>query len=176
MLIDLQSIDEDGKNFNFNELSEELFGAFKDLIGKSAFNIELSISPLGNTYQMTGSVSSEYSEVCSRCGYDIDVPFKSKINEIVVIEKERPRNTQVSQSKQNLDATAPAVTYINESSFDLKEFLHEMMATGFEIYPRCTDETVCKSRQIPGVIENETTNKVGHKGFAALKNFKAEKH
>ncbi len=106
MFIDLQSIEEDGKDFNFDELSEELEGAFTDLIGETPFKIQVEIKPLGNTFQVLGRVSSQYQETCSKCGYDVELPLENKINEIVVIEKERPRNTQVSQSRQNLDVNS----------------------------------------------------------------------
>ena len=176
MIIDLLSIDENGKDYNFDELSDELIGAFDDLIGEgTAFKIFVEIRPLGNTYQIVGTVSSEYGEVCSKCGYDIELPLTNKINEIVVIEKERPRNTQVSQSQQNFDSTSPAVTYLNDSSFDLKEFLHEMMAAGFADYPQCVDTQVCESRQYKD-SSITVTKTVGHPGFAALKDIKVSKH
>lgn len=175
MLIDLESIDENGKNFKFDELSDELLGAFKDLISDTPFSIELDIKPLGNTYHAQGRVTSSYPEDCSRCGYDVELPLDYKINEIIVIEKERPRNTQVSQSRQNFDLGTPAVTYINSVTFDLKEFLHEMMASGFDLYPKCTDEALCESRQHPDVVlEPTASERPGHPGFAALKNLKID--
>ncbi len=176
MLIDLQSIDENGKDYNFDELSDELVGAFNDLVGEAPFKVQLHVQPMGNTYLVNGSVHSEYSAVCSKCGYDVDLPLDNKINEIVVIEKERPRNTQVSQSQQNFDASSPAVTYVNSSTFDLREFLHEMMASGFSLYPKCTDETLCDSRQHKDVLIAAPEEKRGHPGFAALKDLKVSKH
>ncbi len=175
MLIDLKSIDEAGKDYNFDELSDETLGTFKDLIGDTPFKIELNIRPLGNTFQVHGAVNSEYNEVCSKCGYEIDLPLQNRINEILVIEKERPRNTQVSQSRQNFDTSAPSVTYINDSHFNLTEFLHEMMAAGMELYPQCKDTEVCESRRYkePLITDEE---RPGHPGFAALKNLKVSKH
>jgi uncharacterized protein len=173
MFIDLQSIDEEGKDYNFDELSDELQGAFKDLIGEEPFKIQVQIRPLGNTYQLMGFVKSRYPEVCSKCGYDIDLPLENKINEIIVIEKHRPRNTQVSQSQQNFESHAPSVTYINESTFDLKEFLHEMMASGFADYPQCLETVVCESRQ-HREYNVEPQEKSGHPGFAALKKIKIQ--
>ncbi|MEM7646430.1 MAG: YceD family protein [Pseudomonadota bacterium] len=175
MLIDLKSIDEEGKDFQFDELSDELSGAFSDLIGETPFKIELEIKPLGNTYQILGSVRSQYPEMCSRCGHDIEVPIHNKINEIVVIEKQRPRNTQVSQSQQNFDSSGPSVTYINEPQFDLKEFLHEMMASGFEFYPKCEDRKACDARREALQLESHA-KKTGHPGFESLKNFKPTQH
>lgn len=172
MIIDLLSIDSEGRSFQYTEASDELKGAFSDLIGDSSFNVELTVSPLGNTYQIKGIVSSSYSDCCSRCGYDIDVPLANKVNEIIVIEEERPRNTQVSQSQKSFD-DGPQVTYINSSNFDLKEFLYEMLAAGFQEYPRCEDLKKCDDQKY--VLVNEDLPKTkGHPGFAALENIKVK--
>lgn len=172
MLIDLQSIDENGQFYTFNQSSEELEGAFGDLLGNADFQVKLEVRPLGNTFQIMGTVESVYPEVCSRCGYDIQVPLKSRINEILVVEKERPRNTQVSQSRQNFDGMDPAVTYLQLPELDLREFLHEMIAAAFEQYPVCQDRAQCESQKTE--IINEETKAVGHPGFAALKNLKLD--
>ena len=106
MLFDLTTIGEDGKNFNFDELSDEVMGAFKDLIGETPFKISFNIRTLGNTWQVLGEVQTQYPEVCSKCGYDIELNLNSRINEIIVLEKARPRNTAVSQSQQTGAARA----------------------------------------------------------------------
>lgn len=173
MIIDLKSIDENGKDYNFDEQSEELFGALTDLIKDSPFKVDLRVEPLGNTYQVSGSFSSHYVDICSRCAHDLNVPLMGKINEIVVIEKPRPRNTQVSQSQQNFDSSGPSVTYINDSSLDLREFLHEMMAASLDLYPVCVDAKKCE-RQQPRELKEAMKPPVGHPGFEALKDFKAK--
>ena len=172
MLIDLKTIDENGKDYKFDERSDEIRGAFTDLIGDTPFNIDVAIKPLGNTYQVTGGLSSHYPEVCSKCGHEIDVPLLNRINEIIVIEKQRPRNTQVSQSKQNFDSSGPAVTYVNEYSFNLKEFLHEMMAASFDLYPKCGDVEKCEKQQAVQKAVAAAKLSTGHPSFEALKNFK----
>lgn len=169
MTIDLTLIDEQGKSFDFDELSDELDGVFDDLIDSAPFKIHVEIKPLGNSYQVQGRAHSHYDDTCSRCGYEISVPIQAKINEIVVIEKERPRNTQVSQSRQNFDSANPAVTYLNAPSLDLAEFLHEIFAASIEIYPACTDSEKCKKQQHTQALDEKTP---GHPAFDALKDFK----
>ena len=173
MIIDLNTIDAEGKDYHFTQDSDELVGAFKDLIGKADYSINLFISPLGNTYQITGAVKSQYPERCSRCGYDIDVPLQAKINEIVVIEKQRPRNTQGSQSQPNFESDGPQVTYLNSPDLNLEEFLHEMMAAGFDKYPKCSDRKKCDEQRYE-IVDEVIEEPKGHPGFAALKNFKTK--
>jgi uncharacterized metal-binding protein YceD (DUF177 family) len=172
MIIDLKSIDENGKAFIFDRKSEGLKSSFDDLLGQNDFNIEIDIKPLGNTFQVKGYINSHSLDSCSKCGYEIDVPLKGSINEIIVIEKARPRNTQVSQSQQNFDSSGPSVTYVNDSTIDLFEFLHEMIAANLNLYPICQDQQKCETQQFKLAIEEVKEVKVGHPGFAALKNLK----
>lgn len=173
MKIDLSLIDEQGKSFEFDELSPELHGLFNDLLGDAPYKVNIELKALGNSYQAHGSATSHYTDTCSRCGYEVDVPINTKINEILVIEKERPRNTQVSQSRQSFDSTSPAATYLNDASFDLGEFIHEIFAASFEIYPACKDQEKCKKQQFQ---QQSDEKPIGHPGFDALKDFKALKN
>lgn len=171
MRIDLKLIDEDGKDLQFNQSSDETLGLFKDLIGENPFHIDLKLSPLGNSYQLMGQIQSEYAEICSLCGEDITVPIGSRVHEIIVVEKQRPRNTQVSQSQQNFDSNSPSVTYLNEPYLEITELLHELMASSLTPFPKCTDEKACEQRQ-EKIRQVMAENATGHPGFEALKGLK----
>lgn len=174
MRIDLQNIDDDGKSFHCKDLSEDLKGSFKDLIGDNDFKIDFEIRPLGNTFQVLGQMETRYSDVCSLCAEDIQVPLQARINEILVIEEKRPRNAQVSQSQQNFDPTNPAATYLNEPYLEADEFLHEIMAAAFHNFPSCVDKEACEERQIQLKEKIANQQSLGHPGFEALKGIKLE--
>ena len=168
MVIDLFNIDEKGRSYRFDESSSEWKEAFVDLIKESPFCISMEIQFMAGAYRISGGLQSHYRETCSRCGYPIQIPMKSSINEIVVIEKQRPRNTHSSQGRRNFDKNEPSVTYINESQLDLKEFLHELIASCLEMFPVCPDSEICQSRQYD--FKKEERSMGGHPGFASLKN------
>jgi uncharacterized metal-binding protein YceD (DUF177 family) len=172
MRLDLQNIDDEGKDFSFDELSDELKGHFRDLIGHEAFKIQMQVRLLGNSYQVLGQLQSQYKDVCSQCGEDITVPLKNRINEILVIEKKRPRNTQVSQSQQNFDSEGPSVIYLNEPTLEVGEFLHELMAASLVAFPSCSDQKACAQRRQTHLEPYLAQKTLGHPGFAALKDIK----
>lgn len=173
MLIDLLTIPKNGYSYKFDESSSETNEVFVDLIGNEPFKIHLTIKPMAEAYKVSGGFSSHCFEVCSRCGYEIYCPFKGTISEIIIIEKQKPRNTQVSQSSINFDFKQPSVTYINKPQFDLKEFLHEIMASSLESFPVCEDFKICQSRQFHLVSEKIETSPV-HPSFSLLKDFKVK--
>ena len=171
MLIDLLTIDKNGRIYDFDEFSSEISGAFVDLIGQEPFKIQITISLLAEAYKISGKLSSRSQDICSLCGYEFHYPLENSINEIVIIEKQRPRNTQVSQSSINFDLKQPSVTYINKSQFDLKEFLHEIMASSLKPFPVCGDFKICQSRRFRLERKDERMSS-GHPGFSLLKKFK----
>ncbi len=173
MLIDLLTITKNGVSYDFDEFSPETDGAFIDLIGRECFNIHVKIKPMADAYKISGKLSSCSMEICSHCGYNIHCPLESFINEFIIVEKQRPRNTQVSQSSRNFDSNQPSVTYLNKPQLDLKEFLHEIMAFSMEPFPVCKDLKICQFRQFHRKEKN-TNKPIGHPSFALLKDFKVK--
>ena len=171
MLIDLLTVKKNGLFYDFNESSSEMSEALMDILGKIPFKIHVTIKPLANVYKVSGSFHSHSKDVCSRCGYDICYPLQTPINEIIIIEKQRPRNTQASQSFKNFDMEKPGVIYLNKPQFDLKEFLHEIVVSSIEAFPVCEDLKLCKSRQF-NWKEKTTEETAGHPGFDSLRDFK----
>jgi len=176
MIVDLKKIGFEGEHHHFDEKSEELHGVLTDLVGSYPFVVDLEIFPLGNTYQVRGYFHFTYDEDCSRCGYDITLPTKNKINELLVKEKERPRKVQSvhEQKTEDLDSSIPSVTYLTSDDFNLGEFLHEMVAFAMSSYPACEDVALCESRmfKVDEAPEDEEAPVKGHPGFAALKKLK----
>ena len=173
MVINLKSIDFDGESFRFDHKSEELHGAFQDILGNNPFAVDLHIGIMGNSFQVHGQFESSYQDVCSRCGYDISVPVRNKINEVLVKEKERPRQSKSvhGQNSLDFDVNLPSVTYVHTDEFNLSEFLHEVVAFSMKRYPVCEDTKVCDSRAHKLEPEQDIQSK-GHPAFAALKKMK----
>ena len=174
MIIDLKTIEEEGKEYRFTEKSEELEGFFTDLVEDHSFQVSVDIRPLGNSFQIHGEVQSGYKDICSKCGYEVEVPLYNKINEILTIEEKRPRHSQSvhGQNSVQFDESGPSVTYINDFEFNLGEFLHEIIAAGMEQYPKCSNEKKCKEQQYEVKPDDSIQKTQGHPGFASLKNIK----
>ena len=171
MIVDLKALPPEGEAYQYTEKSEEAFGLFDDILGIHPFSIQVEVAPMGNCFQVLGSVRTTYDETCSRCGYDIEVDLLPKINEILMFDKERPRKFQTShvQNSEIIDESTPSVTYIQSSDFQLGEFLHEMMVFAMETYPKCKDQDLCALQKHTVDEEPEPERPVGHPAFAALK-------
>ena len=171
MIVDLKALSPEGEHYNYTETSEEAFGLFDDILGIHPFKIQVHVLPMGNCYKVDGKVSTTYDETCSKCGYDVQLPLQPKINEILMLDKERPRKFQTShvQNSEIIDESTPSVSYIQSLEFNLGEFLHEMMVFSMEDYPKCLDKELCNSQTHTLDQEPEPERPKGHPAFAALK-------
>ena len=102
--INLTEIPEDGREFEFNRQTGDLNELLKDILGDRAYQARLFIRPMGNAYEMTGEVRTQIGEICSLCGYDIELPIKRRVNEILIPEsetyrKEQPKNLMFLRGK-----------------------------------------------------------------------------
>lgn len=141
MKIRLAEIPEDGRSFVFTRESGELNGALKDILAKAPYKIDMTIRPLGNAYEMEGRVVTSMSEICSLCGWDLNLPLNKPFKEILIEAPEIDRETHHVHGNQSVDFLnegASTSNYKNEL-FDAGEFIHELVAISEPLYPKCGD-------------------------------------
>lgn len=173
MKINLKALTPEGETYHFDRSSEEFHGVLDDIIGKREFAVDVEIRPLGNSFEMRGKFAAAYTDSCSKCGYDVDVPITNKINEILVIEEARPRHSQSvrGQNSVKFDGEGPSVTYLNNQDFMLSEFIHEMVASSMEAYPQCSDQKMCHEQQYK-LADEPVEKPKGHPAFQVLEAIK----
>jgi len=147
--IDLGQLTEDGEEFSFSQDSEEVQGLFVENLGENRpFKIQLKATPQANFYSLTGSIEAAYEDVCSRCGYPVELELASRINEMLILDKSRPRK---HQSNHQLETEAGglgdlAVSHIESLDFDAGSFLNELIVMAREDYPKCSNIELCDSQ------------------------------
>lgn len=141
MKIRLSDIPEDGRHFTFNRETGELNSALADLIEKAPYKVEMTIRPLGNAYEMEGRVATSLQEVCSLCGWDLNLPLTRAFKEILVEEPEIDRETHHVHGNQSVDFLSEelSASHYRDGMFDAGEFVHEIVALAEPRYPSCED-------------------------------------
>lgn len=141
MKIRLSEIPEDGRHFSFTRETGELNRALKDILEKAPYKVEMTIRPLGNAYEMEGKIVTSLSEICSLCGWDLNLPLNKPFKEIMIEAPEIDRETHSvhgNQSVNFLSDTGSSTTF-KDGFFDAAEFVHELVAISEPLYPACGD-------------------------------------
>lgn len=132
MKINLNEIPSEGKSWSFNEKTGELNATLNDLIGKNPYQAELSILPLqtGGTYELRGSVKTQFPEQCSRCGIDFKHKINEKFNYLLMPELETPRDGKYTKPNHYTDLHEETIETAEYQGhhFEAAEFLHEVIA------------------------------------------------
>ena len=108
--------------------SKEWESNLKNIIGTNDYNILIFIKPLGDSslkFQVTGHIQTHLDLICSRCAVDFKYQIDKKISERLCIQPEQ----QNQQPSILFDANNEEdVTLLNQSLFNLYDFVHELIA------------------------------------------------
>lgn len=180
MKIRLGEIPEEGRNYTFDRTTGELNAQLEDLVGAHAYAVDMFIKPIGNAFEMRGSVKTTLSEVCSKCGYDFELPVDRKFNEIIFEDENEHRKSQGVHGNQSVNflGEGPSMIPVRGNVFDAGDYTHEAIALEEPFYPTCGVNGTClHADEVAEVVERlerqaadavvEVTEKTNP--FAALK-------
>lgn len=141
MKIRLNEIPEDGRHFSFTRETGELNASLKDILAKAPYKIDITIRPLGNAFEMEGKVVTSMNELCSLCGWDLNLPLSKTFKEILIEAPEVDRETHHVHGSGSVDFTSDvnASSTYKDGMFDAGEFVHELVAISEPLYPACGD-------------------------------------
>jgi uncharacterized protein len=177
MKIRLGEIPEEGRNYTFDRKSAELNADLEDLVGTHPYTVDMFIKPIGNAYEMRGSVKTTLSEVCSKCGYDFEMPVDRKFNEILFEEQDDHRKSQGVHGNQSVNflGEGPSMIPVRGNVFDAGDYTHEAIALEEPFYPMCGPNGTClhadEVKEIVERLEEQSAAAVDEPThpFAALK-------
>jgi uncharacterized metal-binding protein YceD (DUF177 family) len=181
MKIQLKDIPAEGKAFFFSRKDGRLDAALHDLTGARYYEAEVFIQPMGSAYVVTGKGSFTGEDLCSQCGWETAFELSGKIDEYLVIEKERGRSSHSPHGNNSLELEneGPETTYLTSSILDFGEFIHEQFALMWPDYPKCSDEKGCELHRAESekqLLQTEEpiqeTN--GHPAFRVLDKLKKD--
>jgi uncharacterized protein len=178
MKIRLSEIPADGRSYTFNRESGELNEALKDLIESRPYQVEFTIRPIGNAYEMRGNATTTLSGVCSTCGWDFLLPIDRTIREILFEEQDEHRKSQSVHGNQAVDFGADnlSMTPVIGETLDASDYVHEVIALAEPFYPTCGENGTClhvdEVSQILSKLEIEFASadekRDGHPAFSVL--------
>lgn len=178
MKIRLNEIPQEGRTYTFSRETGELNAVLEELVQDHDYDVELHIKPIGHAYEMRGTVKTKMNEVCSLCGWDLELPVDRKVNEILIEENEEYRKSHSVHGNQSVDyfGNGPSMVPYKGEIFDAAEYVHEVVALAQPFYPSCGDEK-CEHleevRQVQATLnssfEKSEEKAKGHPGFAVLK-------
>ena len=175
--IQLKDLPEEGKTFHFSRKDGKLDAALADLTGQNGYDAEVFIQQVGGAFTVQGKSSFVGEDLCSRCGWDVTLGLSGKIDEYLVIEKERERIAHSPHGNKaiELENEGPETTYLNSSVLDMGEFLHEQLALLWPDYPQCADHVACDQRRKENeskLAQDSEPVEQGHPAFKVLDKLK----
>lgn len=182
MKINLSEIPAEGRGFDYSRETGEFNEALADLIQDRPYDVTFSIKPIGNAFELKGEFKTRVPEICSRCGWDLEISLDRKFNEILMKDEPEYRKAHSVHGNQSVDflAQGPDVTYYQGDVFDAGAFIHEAIALSEPFYPSCgvedcehLEETKKKHQELLAEFARaEDNRKSGNPAFSVLEGLK----
>lgn len=181
VIIRLADIPQEGRDYNYDRETGEFDLALRDLIDSNPYQIDFFIRPAGNVYEVTGTVKTSLTRVCSKCGYDVTITVNTKIHEILFPKIEDTKGDTQSKSgflSRNADENLE-VTYITNGMLNAEDMIHEIIALSDPAFPTCGKDRCDNIDEIERKLtelQKEAELALQSKGsaFDVLKNLKLE--
>ncbi len=183
VIIHLKELPDEGQTYSFTQEHHEMKAALVDLVQDNAFEIQINFLPSGGVYLLSGFIKAKMNLACYRCAIDFKFDVNERINEILVIEEERPRGShsaRVNHSSE-LQQDAPSVSSIPTGIFNIGPLIHEIIALAEPIQPKarvdCDDS--CENLKeayekgwLTGSVEEDSNGSQSPNPFTVLKDLK----
>ncbi len=169
----LKELPFEGRDYHYSHESKELSPVLKELIQKNDYKVDLHLRPLGNAFEIAGTIKTKIDLPCSRCGRDTEFPVDDNFREMILVEDQKPRGGHSGHVGSDLVSDGPYCNYISSYHFDIAAFVHEHVAASEPYIVECgrkdCAETVIKAQLNTMAPEHldEKTNP-----FAVLKKLK----
>lgn len=137
--INLKELPPEGQDFQYSHSSGELTRSLKDLVGDNPYSIQFKLTPMGNTFELKGSVKAGMDLQCSLCAVDFKHPVELKLYELILVSKRQTLHKGDQQSKANhaheWETQGPDYILLESDSFHVGEYVHEMIALAEPLKP-----------------------------------------
>lgn len=138
----LKDLPAEGRDYDFSNESGELNEALKDLIGSNPYQLHFHLQPMGNTFDLRGTLSTKMDLECATCGNAFQLPLNLKLHEFILIEKALGKGDQTTKSNHahEWENGGPDYIVLPSDLFNVAEYAHEAVGLAEPIRPLCAPE------------------------------------
>lgn len=135
--IPLKDLPAEGREFQYNRDSGELNECLNDLIGANSYQVQFKITPMGNAFDLKGSVQTSMDLQCSLCALDLKQPINVKLHELLVLQKPFSKGDQQTKANHAHEWTDSGPDYIvlESDTFHVGDYIHEVVGLAEPIRP-----------------------------------------
>jgi len=140
MIIHLNEIPPEGLYLQVDESKKELAEALQDLVSNNSFKTNINILPIGDGFDVSGSIKTTRTLQCARCTGKFELPVNEKFHEILLAGSKEKRKFDDSMS--NMSDPDIFVSEIRSNDYEIGELLHEIIALAEPPKALCKEECV----------------------------------
>jgi uncharacterized metal-binding protein YceD (DUF177 family) len=153
--ISLKEIPDEGRDFLFTEKTAELTPILTDLIGKNSYEVSFKITPMGNTFDLRGTLKTGMDLQCALCAMDLKFPISVKLHELLVVQKPLEKGDQLTKTNHahEWESGGPDYILLESDMFQVADYIHEAIGLAEPIRPLGKPDCDLSCENIPEAVK-----------------------
>ena len=135
----LRELPAEGRDFEYSRETGELNEVLRDLVGDHPYRFAFRLTPVGNTFDLRGQITTRLSLECAVCTTPFELDVTRALHEYILIEPalaKRDHGTKANHAHEWEDG-GPDYTILDADVFQVGEFAHEAVALTEPTRPLC---------------------------------------
>lgn len=135
--INLRELPAEGRDYVYTSESGELRQALKDLLGNNTFEVRFRIMPMGNAFDLKGTLKANLDLQCSLCAIDFKFPVSQNLHELLLVQRPLAKGDQLTKANHahEWESQGPDYIMLDSETFRVKDYVHEAIGLSEPIRP-----------------------------------------
>ena len=153
--ISLKELPAEGREFKYTDKTAELTPHLKDLIGENGFEVSFQITPMGNAFDLKGTLKTGLDLQCALCALDMKYPVSVKLHELLVMQKPLEKGDQLTKNNHahEWESGGPDYILLDSDMFRVGDYIHEAIGLAEPIRPLGKENCDLSCENIPEVVK-----------------------
>ncbi|MEQ1877787.1 MAG: DUF177 domain-containing protein [Bdellovibrionia bacterium] len=136
MIIRLHEIPKEGKSFHVDRETGELDDVLNDLIGEQEYKTDFQVLPVGQAFDLRGTIHTALKEQCSFCASEFELPLKESFHELI-LKDDAKKLTGLKDFSPDEGVSVSVAD--NGLTYNVGNFIREIIALAEPSQPVCRE-------------------------------------
>ena len=135
--ISLKELPAEGREFTYSQETGELNKILLPLIGRNKYSVKIKMTPVGNSFDLRGSISTSMDLQCALCAIAFSHLIQVKLHELIVVQKPMAKGDQQTRANHahEWESSGPDYIVLESETFEIDQYIHEMVALAEPLKP-----------------------------------------
>lgn len=135
MIIKLNEIPDEGKDFDFDQTTGELNLDLNDVLKGNPHSVHLRIQPMGSAIEARGRVTAQLPVECAFCAKSFNHPVQEPFHDLLMSKSKT--KCDIKGNESDFEDSNVTVTELEGNNYEFGAYIRELLLLAEPFQPEC---------------------------------------